>query len=135
MEKKRAMGLTVIGISEYLFGLVGFFLLVFHVSYSMSFNREQAWGIGLVVFLAWSSFLLLGIGILLKNKIALIANRVILPPMIFIQIVMFIAGGIIGFPRKGGGIFLLVLVSFIVAGIYILIYLSRPKVKEQFKKE
>lgn len=145
MENKRPVGIIIIGIVEILVGSFNLFMLLNLFIYAVG-HSVGVGGFLIYIYLPLSLFALLGFGMLLRKKVALYIHNIVIPVLLVVLIFPIIFFGII--PKlmsphtynlllHGFGVFdffimLFPLLMFAI-GIFILYYLSRPNVKEQFK--
>jgi len=149
MEKKRSVGVTILGWLEILIGGIGsiFFVLSFyvylHAIYLLKIgsNSGDQLGVDLGFLFSVMTFpslfiLVSGIGILRCSSWARKMNIVVIP-LVLILVTVFLSQGALWEIRRGNlwaGTTILGL--FLAIGIVIFLkvwYLTRPKVKEQFK--
>ena len=144
MEKKRSIGITIVGVIQIIFGIQGTFSLLRAL---LSFQITG------IIFGIWGPFLIwLGIGMLNLKSFARKANLFMAPvfslvPLTFIVASVFNSLGYLvknnikvglwtvgqgwGVSSIGSGIiFILIVLAINFCWVY---FLTRPKVKEQFK--
>ena len=129
MEKKRSVGITIIGILEILVGLLS---LCYVINYFFMAMKGTPFGFSIdSIFLyscmGLSLFLVLGIGIIMKKHIFWIAN--IFAMGIVLMVCIYKTVDSFGFPYPP---YILIIPSAVIA-LSIIYYLTRPKVKEQFQ--
>ncbi|MFH0839533.1 MAG: hypothetical protein V1883_00765 [Candidatus Omnitrophota bacterium] len=129
MMKKRLWGATIIGVIEVLFGLYGFNLLVQTLTYEGRTGKVLGMGgLLLPIYVVWTCFVLLGLGMLLQKKAALIIHLVfiVFATLALIFTTVFVIG------EFYAGLCMMMGWCIIVA-IPLIYYLTRPKIREQFR--
>ncbi|MBL7197900.1 MAG: hypothetical protein ISS47_07345 [Candidatus Omnitrophica bacterium] len=134
MERKKSIGIWIVGVAMLLYGFS-----ILYIATIPSFKRIWSWFIPLIIFGSLVYIITSAIVIMLKEwarRVTLISSILFfiasLPPMIYI------ITGIIMNPKyffKGMATWLSIFSFFWLPPLIFFIFLTRPKVKEQFRKE
>ena len=125
MEKKRPVGVIIIGVLEMLFGLVGCLFLGRILVDMIRLNGQIGFGwLALPLIAAWALMLPLGVIMFMQKRVAWFVHIILIPLIILVILAAWTSIRL--------DVRIVTSIPLILC-IFVLYYLTRPKIKEQFK--
>lgn len=125
MKKQRLAGVIVIGIFEILFGLIGCLYLGWALIDVIKTNGQIGFGwLSLPLITVWALMFPLGVAMILQKKIGWFAHIIFIPLIMLVILVAWMGVRL--------DVRIVISIPLILCAIT-LYYITRSKVKEQFK--